>query len=140
MAIRYFYTVSLVSLDPSRDYPLGTSRPELVGTPGGIPLAELELHDVRVTAAELRATPDTLRLQAEIARAAGSIAVGLQSKGTALIHRADLEPLDNLELFGMAPSLTLESYRQIGATPPATRSDARSCRCRRCSTTSRARS
>jgi len=43
------------------------------------------------------------------------IAVGLQSKGTALIHRADLEPLANLELFGMAPSLTLASYRQIGA-------------------------
>ncbi len=42
------------------------------------------------------------------------IAVGLQSKGTALIHRADLQPLDNLELFGMAPSLTLDSYRQIG--------------------------
>jgi hypothetical protein len=49
------------------------------------------------------------------ARLSGSgIAVGLQSKGTALIHRSDLEPLDNLELFGMAPSLTLESYRQIG--------------------------
>jgi propanediol dehydratase large subunit len=49
------------------------------------------------------------------ARLSGSgIAVGLQSKGTALIHRADLEPLDNLELFGMAPSLTLDSYRQIG--------------------------
>ena len=31
-----------------------------------------------------------------------------------MIHRADLEPLDNLELFGMAPSLALESYRQIG--------------------------
>jgi len=42
------------------------------------------------------------------------IAVGLQSKGTALIHRADLQPLDNLELFGMSPLLTLESYRQIG--------------------------
>ena len=42
------------------------------------------------------------------------IAVGLQSKGTALIHRAGLDPLDNLELFGMAPSLTLASYRQIG--------------------------
>ena len=40
--------------------------------------------------------------------------MGVQSKGTALIHRADLEPLDCLELFGMAPSLTLESYRQIG--------------------------
>jgi hypothetical protein len=49
------------------------------------------------------------------ARLSGSgIAVGIQSKGTALIHRADLEPLDNLELFGMAPSLTLESYRRIG--------------------------
>ena len=45
---------------------------------------------------------------------ARGIAVGLQSKGTALIHRADLQPLDNLELFGMAPSLTLDSYRQIG--------------------------
>jgi hypothetical protein len=43
------------------------------------------------------------------------IAIGLQSKGTALIHRADLQPLDNLELFGMAPALTLDSYRQIGA-------------------------
>jgi propanediol dehydratase large subunit len=42
------------------------------------------------------------------------IAIGVQSKGTSLIHRADLEPLDNLELFGMAPSLTLDSYRQIG--------------------------
>jgi propanediol dehydratase large subunit len=43
------------------------------------------------------------------------VSIGLQSKGTALIHRADLQPLDNLELFGMAPSLTLASYRQIGA-------------------------
>ena len=31
-----------------------------------------------------------------------------------MIHGATLEPLDPLELFGMAPSLTLESYRQIG--------------------------
>ena len=42
------------------------------------------------------------------------IAVGIQSKGTAVIHRADLEPLDNLELFGMSPLYTLESYRAIG--------------------------
>ena len=58
----------------------------------------------------------TSRSSATTARgSSGSgVAVGLQSKGTALIHRADLEPLDNLELFGMAPSLTLDSYRQIG--------------------------
>jgi propanediol dehydratase large subunit len=42
------------------------------------------------------------------------VAIGLQSKGTALIHRGDLQPLDNLELFGMAPLLTLDSYRAIG--------------------------
>ena len=42
------------------------------------------------------------------------VAVGVQSKGTAVIHRADLEPLDNLELFGMSPLYTLESYRAIG--------------------------
>jgi propanediol dehydratase large subunit len=43
------------------------------------------------------------------------VAVGLQSKGTAVIHRSDLQPLDNLELFGMAPLLTLDSYRAIGS-------------------------
>ena len=42
------------------------------------------------------------------------MAIGLQSKGTTVIHRVDLQPLDNLELFGMAPLLTLDSYRQIG--------------------------
>jgi propanediol dehydratase large subunit len=46
--------------------------------------------------------------------AGSGVAIGIQSKGTAVIHRADLEPLDNLELFGMAPSLTLDSYRAIG--------------------------
>ena len=60
-----------MGLDPSRDYPLGTSRPDLVRTPGGIPLDELTLHGERVTAAELRATPETLRLQADVARGTG---------------------------------------------------------------------
>ena len=31
-----------------------------------------------------------------------------------MIHRADLEPLDNLELFGMSPLYTLASYRAMG--------------------------
>ena len=42
------------------------------------------------------------------------IALGIQSKGTAVIHRSDLEPLDNLELFGMSPLYSLESYRAMG--------------------------
>jgi propanediol dehydratase large subunit len=42
------------------------------------------------------------------------VAVGVQSKGTTVIHRADLQPLDNLELFGMSPLYTLDSYRAMG--------------------------
>jgi propanediol dehydratase small subunit len=63
-----------VGFDPSRDYPLGTRRPDLVSTPGGVPLAEVTLDAVRASAIgaeEIRATPATLRMQAEIALAAG---------------------------------------------------------------------
>lgn len=42
------------------------------------------------------------------------VGIGLQSKGTTVIHHRDLEPLDNLELFPQAPGLTLDSYCVIG--------------------------
>ena len=49
------------------------------------------------------------------ARLSGSgIAIGLQSRGTAVIHQKDLAPLNNLELFPQSPSLTLETYESIG--------------------------
>jgi propanediol dehydratase large subunit len=49
------------------------------------------------------------------AKLSGSgISIGIQSKGTTVIHRRDLEPLNTLELFPQAPNLTLESYRAIG--------------------------
>src|SRR5439155_510 len=49
----------------------------------------------------VRRSADVAFIGHDGARRAGSrIAVGLQSKGTALIHCADLQPLDNLELFG----------------------------------------
>ena len=60
-----------MGFDPTRDYPLGLARPDLVATPSGVPLAELSLDAPDLDASELRATPDTLRLQAEVARAAG---------------------------------------------------------------------
>jgi propanediol dehydratase small subunit len=60
-----------MAFDPHRDYPLGSQRPDLVTTPGGIPLQELTLHAERVQSSDLRATPETLRLQAEVAAAAG---------------------------------------------------------------------
>ncbi len=42
------------------------------------------------------------------------ISVGLQSRGTAVIQKRGLPPLNNLELFPQSPSLTLASYEQIG--------------------------
>jgi propanediol dehydratase large subunit len=49
------------------------------------------------------------------ARLSGSgVSVGLQGKGTALIHRSDLPPLANLELFSIAPRVTPELYRGLG--------------------------
>lgn len=49
------------------------------------------------------------------ARLSGSgVAIGIQSKGTSVIHQRDLAPLDNLELFPQAPNLDLATYLQIG--------------------------
>jgi len=62
-----------VVFDAARDYPLGTRRPDLVRTPGGLALDELTLDAVRtglLEASDLRATAETLRLQGEVARAA----------------------------------------------------------------------
>jgi len=42
------------------------------------------------------------------------VAIGIQSKGTTVIHRRGLAPLENLELFPQAPNLDLATYRQIG--------------------------
>jgi propanediol dehydratase small subunit len=68
-----------VPFDPSRDYPLGTRRPDLISTPGGIPLPDVTLDALRagtLAAAEIRATPQTLRMQADVARSAGRAQLG----------------------------------------------------------------
>jgi propanediol dehydratase large subunit len=49
------------------------------------------------------------------AAASGSgIAIGMQSRGTTIIQKRGLAPLNNLELFPQSPSLTLETYEAIG--------------------------
>jgi propanediol dehydratase large subunit len=61
-------------------------------------------------------TVDLGRIGLAAARLAGSgIGIGLQGKGTALIHRRDLAPLANLELYSVAPTVTPELYRLLGA-------------------------
>jgi glycerol dehydratase medium subunit len=60
-------------------------------------------------------TSDVAFIGKEAAMLSGSgVSVGLQSKGTALIHQKDLYPLSNLELFPQAPLITLNMYREIG--------------------------
>jgi propanediol dehydratase large subunit len=95
----------------------------LRATINGLPHAEVLgaiMEGVRAGGAEprlvrVRRVADVAFIGHDGAKLSGSgVAVGLQSKGTALIHRADLQPLDNLELFGMSPLYTLDSYRGIG--------------------------
>jgi propanediol dehydratase small subunit len=63
-----------MAFDPRSDYPVGARRPDLVSTPGGVALDDVTLDAIRageLGADEMRATPATLRLQAEVAHAAG---------------------------------------------------------------------
>lgn len=63
----------------------------------------------------VRSTIDVGLIGLTAARLSGSgIGIGLQGKGTALIHRRDLAPLANLELFSVAPLLTTKMYRELG--------------------------
>ena len=60
-------------------------------------------------------TSDVCFMALEAAKLSGSgIGVGIQSKGTTVIHQKDLPPLSNLELFSQAPLIDLETYRKIG--------------------------
>lgn len=59
---------------PSSDYPLAARRPELLRTPTGKRLDEITMDAVLaddVVADDLRISPETLRLQAQIADAVG---------------------------------------------------------------------
>ena len=42
------------------------------------------------------------------------IAIGIQSRGTTVIHQKGLPPLSNLELFSQSPLLDLPAFRAIG--------------------------
>ena len=67
-----------------------------------------------------RHTADTSFLGLSAARLAGSgIGIGLQAKGTAVIHSRDRLPHNNLELFSNAPITQLEHYRGLGANAAA---------------------
>ena len=46
-----------MAFDPIHDYPLGTRRPDLVTTPGGVPLADVTLDAIRAGTLGARRDP-----------------------------------------------------------------------------------
>ena len=78
-------------------------------------LAGIEEEGVASRVVRVRRSIDLGRIGWTAATLSGSgVSVGLQAKGTALIHRADLPPLSNLELFSIAPRVTADLYRRLG--------------------------
>ena len=79
-------------------------------------LAGLEEEGATARVVRVNATIDLGLVGLTAARLSGSgIGIGLQGKGTALIHRRDLPPLANLELYSMAPIITASLYRLLGS-------------------------
>jgi len=62
-----------------------------------------------------RHTADTSFLGLSAARLSGSgVGIGIQAKGTAVIHQKDRLPHNNLELFSNAPITQIDHYRGLG--------------------------
>lgn len=78
-------------------------------------ISGIEEEGVKARLIKVYRTSDVSFIAHEAAKLSGSgIGIGIQSKGTILIHQKDLFPLSNLELFPQAPVLNYDIYRQIG--------------------------
>lgn len=67
-------TAAAQGLDPLRDYPMAEKRPELLKSPTGKTLSDITLDKVisgEIKAEDVRISPETLRMQAEIADGIG---------------------------------------------------------------------
>ena len=78
-------------------------------------IAGIEEEGLKARIIRVTRTSDVCFIAHDAAKLSGSkIGVGIQSKGTVVIHQADLMPLSNLELFPQCPLLDLDTYRAIG--------------------------
>ncbi|MFN0217225.1 MAG: propanediol/glycerol family dehydratase large subunit [Hyphomicrobium sp.] len=96
----------------------------VAGHPLSAVLGELvtgvEHGDGKARVVRMRHTADTSFLGLSAARLAGSgVGIGIQAKGTAVIHQKDRLPHNNLELFSNSPITRLEHYRQMGINAAA---------------------
>lgn len=78
-------------------------------------IAGIEEEGLNARIVRVKRTSDVSFIGLDAAKLSGSgIGIGLQSKGTIIIHQKDLFPLTNLELFPQAPVINLDIYRAIG--------------------------
>ena len=78
-------------------------------------IAGIEEEGMKWRIIKVYRTSDVSFIAHDAAEYSGSgIGIGIQSKGTTVIHQKDLPPLSNLELFSQAPLIDLETYRKIG--------------------------
>jgi len=78
-------------------------------------IAGIEEEGLVARIVRITRTSDVCFIANDAAKLSGSgIGIGIQSKGTTVIHQKDLLPLNNLELFPQAPLLTPETFRLIG--------------------------
>jgi len=78
-------------------------------------MAGIEEQGVKARIVRITRTSDLAFAGHDAAKLSGSgIAIGIQSRGTTVIHQRDLEPLSNLELFPQSPVIDLPTYRVIG--------------------------
>ncbi len=78
-------------------------------------IAGIEEEGLKYRIIKVYQTSDASFVAHEAAKYSGSgIGIGIQSKGTSVIHQKDLPPLSNLELFSQAPLIDLDTFRQMG--------------------------
>ncbi len=78
-------------------------------------IAGIEEEGIKWRLMKMYRTSDVAFIAHDAAEYSGSgIGIGIQSKGTTVIHQKDLPPLSNLELFSQAPLIDLDTYRAIG--------------------------
>ncbi len=78
-------------------------------------IAGIEEEGLRARVVRVLRSSDVAFAAHDATKLSGSgIAIGIQSRGTTVIHKKDLPPLSNLELFPQSPLLDLETYRAIG--------------------------
>ena len=94
-----------------------TLHETIIGIPHAIVLKEIcagiEEEGMKYRFVRLYKTADVGFLAHEAAKLSGS-GIGIQSRGTTVIHQKDLPPLSNIELFSQSPLIDAATFRAIG--------------------------